>query len=124
MTQSTEQERTEFEAAYVAEKLRILDSEGSAASGDYDNSFEAHFSWWAWQAARCAPVVPPTVAQVEEAVGMGATAWDCIAPQSIIDAVLALAAAPQPPACNPSMQPKTIFPTPGKWLHKVVTKQA
>lgn len=39
-----------------------------------------------------APVVkPPTVAQVEEAVGMGAAAWDCIPPQAIIDSVLQLA---------------------------------
>lgn len=69
MTASAEKERAEFEAAYVAEKLRIMGSEGSAdgekairaiflrrnANGDYDNSLEAHFAWWAWQAARRSP---------------------------------------------------------------------
>lgn len=126
MTQSTEQERAEFEAAYVAEKLRILDSEGSAdgekairavmlrrnASGDYDNSLEAHFSWWAWQAsaARRAPVVqmPNDVAALVAAaqalvldptshvkkLQLEAHAWG------------PLAAAPRQPACNPSMQPE------------------
>lgn len=68
----TEKERAEFEAAYVAEKLRIIGSEGSAdgerairrillrrnANGDYDNLLEAHFAWWAWQAARQVQVVP------------------------------------------------------------------
>lgn len=72
MTHQTEAEREEFEAAYVAEKLRIIRSEGSAdgekairavmlrrnANGDYDNSLEAHFAWWAWQAAPRTPAAP------------------------------------------------------------------
>jgi hypothetical protein len=72
MTHDTDANRAEFEAAYVSEKLRIIGSDGSSdgekairtihlrrnANGDYDNSLEAHFAWWAWQAARRAPAAP------------------------------------------------------------------
>lgn len=125
MTNQTEAERAEFEAAYVAEKLRIIRSEGSAdgekairavmlrrnANGDYDNSLEAHFAWWAWQAARRAPAAPvplrkPTVAQVSDAIGYHASAWDCVDPRELIDAILMLAAAPQPPEAAPVELPE------------------
>jgi bacterioferritin-associated ferredoxin len=39
----------------------------------------------------------PTVEEVENVVGMGHNCWDCIKPEEIIEAVLMLAAAPQPP---------------------------
>ena len=113
MTQTTDQERAEFEAAYVAEKLRILDSEGSEdgekairavmlrrnARGDYDNSLEAHFAWWAWQAARRAQVVHKCSECEDTGVGIS-HGYDCTSCYG------ALPAAPQPPACNQSMQPE------------------
>jgi hypothetical protein len=42
----------------------------------------------------------PTVEEVENVVGMGHNCWDCIKPEEIIEAVLMLAAAPQPPQEN------------------------
>lgn len=70
--------REAFEEAYIKEKLRIIGGNSPASvekavravmlrrneDGDYDNSREAYFSWWAWrhQAARIARLE----AQVQE----------------------------------------------------------
>lgn len=71
MTHTTDKERAEFEEAFIAEKLRLIDdgdSESGAQAirafhlvmrhGEY-TSLEAKFAWWAWQAARRAQVVQP-----------------------------------------------------------------
>lgn len=131
MTASTEQERAEFEAAYVAEKLRIMGSEGSAdgekairrimlrrnANGDYDNSLEAHFAWWAWQASRSAKSeqiqegwmfvpVTPTQEMIDAACNDGVDlngrpAWKHSHDvQATWRWQRMLAAAPQPPEAN------------------------
>lgn len=90
MTHMTDQERAEFEHWYSSEgkQPEVLTKVGESTI--YKDSYTG-VAWAAWQAARRAPVVQPTVAQVEEAVGMSSTAWDCIEPQAIIDAVMKLA---------------------------------
>lgn len=60
------------------------------------------------QAVRRAPAAPvplrkPTVAQVTDAIGYHASAWDCVDPRELIDAILMLAAAPQPPEAKASV---------------------
>jgi len=42
------------------------------------------------------PIEPPTVEAVEQEVGMGAGAWDCVDPAEIISAVLRLATKGKP----------------------------
>ena len=54
------------------------------------------------QAARRAPAAPvpqrrPTLDEVEQALGYHCSAWDCVDPTDLVDAILNLAAAPQPP---------------------------
>lgn len=61
----------------------------------------------AWNIRAPAAPVPlrkPTLDKVAEAVGYHASAWGCVDPSELIDAILMLAAAPQPPdaASTPS----------------------
>lgn len=64
-------------------------------------------------ADRRAPAAPvpqhkPTPDQVAEAVGYHASAWDCVDPSDLIDAILMLAAAPQPPEAAPVQMPEPV----------------
>ena len=130
MTHHTDAERAAFEAAYVSEKLRIIGSEGSSdgekairtihlrrnANGDYDNSLEAHFAWWAWQAARRAPAAPvpqgwklvpekSTEAMARAFRADDAPGYFCMTTLRCADFAERYAsmlyAAPQPPEANP-----------------------
>ena len=104
---STEQERAEFEA-------------WSQANNKYHVSgYNPHNDLWeAWQAARSAPAAPvpqgwklvqiELLERIQESLGsfLSDQGWS----QSDMDTADALggllAAAPQPPACNQSMQPE------------------
>ena len=128
MTHNTDAERAEFEAAYVSEKLRIIGSDGSSdgekairaihlrrnANGEYDNSLEAHFAWWAWQAARRAPAAP--VPQCEpvgsvytmEALVPGGREVHHVSLYMPLPAGTKLYAAPQPPEAAPVEFPEPV----------------
>lgn len=104
MPASTEQERASLSAF-----IEMAEREGfDTAHQWYDAKGWVFFSpstadcWRYWQAARRAPVVQvplrkPTIDEVAEAVGYHDSAWDCVDPSELIDAILMLAAAPQPP---------------------------
>lgn len=92
MTQTTDQERAEFEAWWQEWGL-----------GDYETQFEA------WQAARRAQVVPqgwklvPEDSTEEWLAALRENGVRIGSFESLLTDVLA--AAPQPPTCNPSLQP-------------------
>ena len=91
MTHHTDAERAEFEKLWAERPIYM----------GQDHQKEIALHWW--QAAHRAPAAPvplrkPTVAQVTDAIGYHASAWDCVDPRELIDAILMLAAAPQPPA--------------------------
>ena len=66
------------------------------------------------QAARRAPAVPvpsrrPTLEEIEEAVGYHSSGWDCVDPSELIDAIMNIAAAPQPPEAAPVELPEPVY---------------
>lgn len=69
--------------------------------------------WEEWPRRAPAAPVPlrkPTIDEVAEAVGYHASAWDCVGPRELIDAILMLAAAPQPPEAAPVQLPEPAIP--------------
>lgn len=50
------------------------------------------------------PLRKPTIDQVADAVGYHDSAWDCVGPRELIDAILMLAAAPQQPENQTTFQ--------------------
>lgn len=86
--------RVAAQAALTAlENLHEIDTETECITIDVRDEIDALRAALASTAQSA--VVAPTVEQVEEAVGMGHGAWDCIAPDELIAAVLRLAAAPK-----------------------------
>lgn len=86
--------RVAAQAALTAlENLHEIDTETECITIDVRDEIDALRAALASTAQPA--VVAPTVEQVEEAVGMGHCAWDCIAPDELIAAVLRLAAAPK-----------------------------
>ena len=118
MTHHTDAERAEFEAAFIAEKMRL--SPGSSEDferkwwlGREDDEYReivAETAWWAWQAARRAPAAPvpkgwklvPDEANMtdEQAEAICRLANVCGGGAYGIYRA-ALEAAPQPPEANP-----------------------
>lgn len=69
----------------------------------------------AWNRRAPAAPVPlrkPTVDQVSAEIGYHASAWDCVDPRELIDAILMLAAAPQPPEEQASVSNGTLASQP------------
>ena len=98
MTQSTDQERAEFEASGITERLWRSNTPGDTA---YYEDSHTEMAWKAWQAARRAPVVlVPQGYKITEEQHVAAVkvlhraAGVDDMPQRMLDAMLA--AAPQP----------------------------
>lgn len=113
MTHNTDAARAEFEAwarGYGTWEVKRDDDVVLGTTGYTDITLTV--AWHAVQAAHRAPAAPvplrkPTVAQVTDAIGYHASAWDCVDPCELIDAILILAAAPQPPEAAPVRKPLT-----------------
>lgn len=61
-----------------------------------------------------APSVPvqlrrPTLEEIEEVVGYHSSGWDCIDPSELIDAIMNIATAPQPPEAAPVELPEPVY---------------
>ena len=112
MTHHTDAERAEFEAwarGYGTWEVKRDDDVALGTTGYTDITLTV--AWHAVQAARRAQAAPvplrkPTIDQVADAVGYHASAWDCVGPRELIDAILMLAAAPQPPEAAPVQLPE------------------
>lgn len=116
MTHHTDAARAEFEAwarGYGTWEVKRDDDVVLGTTGYTDITLTV--AWHAVQAAHRAPAAPvplrkPTVAQVTDAIGYHASAWDCVDPRELIDAILMLAAAPQPPEAAPVELPEPAIP--------------
>lgn len=109
MKHHTDAERADFEA-WARSRYPSIDL--TRDGGGYSKALAKDY-WSLWQAARRAPTVPvplrkPTIDQVADAVGYHDSAWDCVDPSELIDAILMLAAAPKPPEAAPVQLPEPV----------------
>lgn len=135
MTHHADAERAEFEA-WAQSQWRGINLAWMIDFSKYAD-FGTNTKWLTWQAARRAPAAPvphgckpvpvDLLVRIQESLGsfVSDQGWS----QSDMDTADALdellAAAPRPPACNPSMQPELAtysapvqLPEPAAWVFK------